>query len=702
MFAKTVTSKIVSSPRPKKTPLPSSPAAVLANAGVRSFQYALHRTREQTDRYSGIARIKHELGDAMSPTTSAVPPSASVELPPTQPADETTPLLIIGTGRASMTLVAHLPERALVGALVVDPSGEWLESWALRVMGMGATHVRSSISMTPFPDADGLRAFCEKRGNRNEDVFVGDDDHAPVPSCHAFAEYCGSRVRQDSRFRRVRVLADRVVRLDPVPGGGLRATLASGGAIVAAQVAHGGAWRVPVVPSWMSAALRMQADSGDTDSTLALANDVDVTVSDLENRAVVVVGAGATAFTLAAAARRAGACSVTVVCRGGVTVRDRECDVAFYGNKGIAQFKAIANPETRASSFRKETSASVHALVFDAAAQSSAVTVLEQTNVDKVTWCGDTKTWRAELSSNTTNQRSRVIEADVVWTACGDFVDASRDPIVQSLLARTNDAGRVAGGFPVLVEDDDADPDSTLGSGTGKGKGAASPEAIGPLRWPGLPLYFVGRYASLGVGPVAKSSAGNRIAARAVALAMRAHAARKRRGLDPYARGLSQAQTVMPTATGTRETDAEGVPLKLRLVPEHLRGGRALMDARELMSGAPGIDVDGPVRDIAVKPPVKPVMQELAQYQTIDDDFVLEVRLTLPEAVRADKVRVAFEERSVEVFAIGEKTTFRFFVPKLFKPVIVERCRYEVAKSGKRISLFLHKYDDNEWRFLKG
>ena len=59
-----------------------------------------------------------------------------------------------------MSLVAHLPERALVGAVVVDPSGEWLESWALRVMAMGATHVRSSLSMTPFPDADGLRAFC--------------------------------------------------------------------------------------------------------------------------------------------------------------------------------------------------------------------------------------------------------------------------------------------------------------------------------------------------------------------------------------------------------------------------------------------------------------------------------------------------------------------------------------------------------------
>ena len=194
-----------------------------------------------------------------------------------------------------MTLVAHLPERALVGAVVVDPSGEWLESWALRVMAMGATHVRSALSMTPFPDADGLRAFCEKRGNRKEDVLAGDDDRPPVPSCRAYAEYCGSRVRQDSKFRRARVIADRVVRLDPEPGGGLRATLASGDAVVAAQAVHGAAWRVPVVPSWITRAMQeRKGESGDPkgtlkDATLAVAADVDLEACDLERRDVVVV-----------------------------------------------------------------------------------------------------------------------------------------------------------------------------------------------------------------------------------------------------------------------------------------------------------------------------------------------------------------------------------------------------------------------------
>jgi hypothetical protein len=648
--------------------------------------------------------MRNKLCDAMFPTTSLDPPQASIELPPTN--ETTSSLLIIGTGRASMALVAHLPERTLIGAVVVDPSGEWLESWALRVMGMGATNVRSSISMTPFPEADGLRAFCEKRGNRKEDIFTGNHDQAPLPSCRVYAEYCGSRVRQDSRFRRVRVLADRVVRLDPVPGGGLRATLASGNAIVAAQVAHSGTWHTPVVPSWMLEAHATQGVHSRAKTTLAVAADVDVDAADLTDRAVVVVGGGETAFTLAAAARRRGAARVTIACRGKVTVRNRECDVAFYGNKGIGTFRAARDPETRVVSFRKETSASVNERSFTDAVDS-AVTVLEEYVVERATWCDETKKWQMYLAQSSTSTEARdteILETDIVWVACGDVVDASRDPVLKNLLNREDDAGRIVGGFPVLVEDDDptgaSDSDiSDLVSGIGRG--AASPEAIGPLRWPGLPLYFVGRYASLSVGPAAGTLAGHRITARAVALAMRTHAARRRRGEDPYAMGLSDAQMKGLAETTTRETDAEGVPLTLRLVPKHLRGGKKLMDAREL-TRAPRDALDGHADDDGVSASDKVAMEELAQYQTIDDDFVLEVRLPLPESVLLDKVRVAFEERSVEMFAIGKKNTYRFFVPRLFKPVIVERCRFEVAKSGKRVSLFLHKYDNNEWRFLKG
>ena len=402
--------------------------------------------------------------------------------------------------------------------------------------------------------------------------------------------------------------------------------------------------------------------------------------------------------------------------RGEVTVRDRECDVAFYGNKGIGAFRGAPHPETRVALLRAETRASADERTF-AAAADAGVAVLEGRVVERATRCETTGKWRLLVAAHDAEHaeggRDRdvddtdVLDADFVWAACGEVVDASKDPVLKSLSDRDDSAGRIVGGFPVLVEDDDAS-DASDAPGTAKdGKGAASPEAIGPLRWPGLPLYFVGRYASLSVGPAAGAPAGHRVAARAVALAVRAHAARWRRGQNPYAQGLSAAQTKGSAQTTTRQTDAEGVPLALRLVPEHLRGGRSLMDARELARALRGA-ADGPSprgKGGLLVPSSSAdtlAMRDLAQYQTIDDDFVLEVRLPLPERVPPEKVRVAFEARSVEVFAIGDKITYRFFVPKLFKPVLVERCRYEVAKSGKRVSLFLHKYDNNEWRFLKG
>ena len=118
-----------------------------------------------------------------------------------------------------------------------------------------------------------------------------------------------------------------------------------------------------------------------------------------------------------------------------------------------------------------------------------------------------------------------------------------KDPVLKSLSDRDDSAGRIVGGFPVLVEDDDAS-DASDAPGTAKdGKGAASPEAIGPLRWPGLPLYFVGRYDALGRTGGARGGGTPRRRARGRARRARAHAARWRRGQNPYARGLSAAQT---------------------------------------------------------------------------------------------------------------------------------------------------------------
>ena len=127
------------------------------------------------------------------------------------------------------------------------------------------------------------------------------------------------------------------------------------------------------------------------------------------------------------------------------------------------------------------------------------------------------------------------------------------------------------------------------------------------------------------------------------------------------------------------------MPLKLRLVPATQRH-RALMDARELAPRDGG----------------KVNMRELTEYQIVDEEFIIEVRLKLPEAVPPSRVRVAFTANSLEVFALGKEVAHRFFIPKLYKPVVVERCSHVVSTKKKRISVILHKYDNQPWRFLKG
>ena len=168
-----------------------------------------------------------------------------------------------------------------------------------------------------------------------------------------------------------------------------------------------------------------------------MAADVDLEACDLERRDVVVVGGGSTAFTLAAAASRRGAARVTVVSRGEVTVRDRECDVAFYGNKGIGAFRGAPHPETRVASLRAETRASADERTF-AAAADAGVAVLEGRVVERATRCETTGKWRLLVAAHDAEHaeggRDRdvddtdVLDADFVWAACGEVVDASKDP----------------------------------------------------------------------------------------------------------------------------------------------------------------------------------------------------------------------------------------------------------------------------------
>lgn len=693
------------------------------------------------------------------------------------------PLLIIGSGRAALTLVSHLPEHMLNRAVVVDPSGNWLETWALRCLRQGVTYLRTPVTQVPFQSCTGLQDFIAKRGNREVDAVQSSARYVPLPSCRAFAEYCNAQVELSQRFRRVRMIEDTVVDLEHIIGGSgssaIRVTLSSGQSMEAAQVVHAARWSTPVVPSWMVEAklfshgavggppghgtpkAHEQHDEdggilgveqrrggrgiGDINNdTLATLADVDVRTADVKGRSVVVVGGGMGACTLATAALRQGANRVTLLCRGIIRRREQECDVAYFGNKGLAKFRAVQEPTKRLEILREAKggfstiNSQMWMQVQDALKKDGGKSgsgeeedpteptfqIIERREIERVEWCDSAKRWRVIMlpfsSTETGDETSRThlctstsmdddtnpvnhgcntkvadekpsssasslleLTADFVWAACGEIVDASQDPVLQHLLHK---GGRIVGGYPVLVEDktpwiSDLSSSSACEPQRGSGVTTAAANSLGSMRWPGLPLFFVGAYTSLSVGPGASLPAGHRLAARAVASAMHAHAkeCRKCRGNESYAAGLTAAQLVTKVA----KEDEGGFPRVLRLVPISERH-RALMDVRELKART-----DLP-------------RVELSRYEVVDEDFLIHVRLTLPEAVPTERVRVAFTENSVEVWAAGDKAAYRFFAAKLYKPIIVDRCTFKVSTKKKRIIVVLHKFDNLSWRFLKG
>ena len=66
------------------------------------------------------------------------------------------------------------------------------------------------------------------------------------------------------------------------------------------------------------------------------------------------------------------------------------------------------------------------------------------------------------------------------------------------------------------------------------------------------------------------------------------------------------------------------------------------------------------------------------------------------------QVRILFTTQSLEMWAVGATAAFHIHIPKLYQPVVLERCTFKANSQRKKIYLLLHKRADAEWRFLKG
>ncbi len=61
-----------------------------------------------------------------------------------------------------------------------------------------------------------------------------------------------------------------------------------------------------------------------------------------------------------------------------------------------------------------------------------------------------------------------------------------------------------------------------------------------------------------------------------------------------------------------------------------------------------------------------------------------------------------FQHRSVDLWAVGERTAYHLRINKLYGSILPERCKVKLSSSQDKLYVILHKQADAEWRFLKG
>ena len=287
--------------------------------------------------------------------------------------------------------------------------------------------------------------------------------------------------------------------------------------------------------------------------------------------------------------------------------------------------------------------------------KSDSLAVLQDTEVSEAHYDDAVHRWKLDVSTN--GEEAGTLEADHVWLATGRTVDVAGDPVL-SKLARTHPA-RLVGRLPVLHD-----------------------EARG-LCWPGAPLCVLGAAAALQVGPYAGLPAGYRICADAACNAL----ARLDEAPRAFVSEIALPAGAEMALLGEDELDDEAVAAMRSAAPPK----PALRDAMR-------INVD----DVDPSLP----RRQIDRFEWADDDEQqeLEIALPLPDEPRLARERVRFQvrERELEVWVLGEKAAWHFHVPRLYRPVIVERCSCRVATAARKVIVTLWKTSTNPWRFVKG
>ncbi|MEM8747753.1 MAG: FAD-dependent oxidoreductase [Actinomycetota bacterium] len=378
------------------------------------------------------------------------------------------PVAIIGSGPHGLAMALHLeradPELAR-GLVVIDPSGDWMTTWADNFRRLDIDVLRSPSVHHPGPDVGGLSSFVFENGLATSRL-----PYDP-PCSEPFLAFCHSLVDATPLPRPI---AQRPSALRP-HADGLTIDLESGRTLVAERVVVASNPHRREVPQWVTPLL------GRTRAEILHGDDVDlIEASDLTGRRVAVIGGGLTAGHLACGAADRGA-DVTVITRRPVTARSFDTEPGWLGPKFLRGYDQIAAPEERLEAAR-------------AARGGGTMPEWMVTRVHDadLRLCENDPVRVAEPSERACRLRlesGAIVEVDAIWLATGSRPDIAGLRALRPLLP---DIATVDG---LPVPDDD-------------------------LRIGRHPIHVMGRLAMLRLGPASGNLWGARIAARRITRAI--------------------------------------------------------------------------------------------------------------------------------------------------------------------------------------
>ena len=345
--------------------------------------------------------------------------------------------------------------------LVIDPSGEWLQTWDEQFGRLEIDVLRSPGVHHPDPDVDALSTFITANGHMSSGLPYD----PPITSAfRAFNRQvigtAGLRAPIAVQPRRVGPESDGRLRLETTHGSVLTERL------VIATNPHR-----RQIPDWV------WPRCGRARAELAHAADVDLRrLGDLGGQRVVVVGGGLTASHLAVGAARRNA-EVELVSRRPLQIRAFDTDPGWLGPKHLRGFEAVHDLGERLEMARSARGGGTIPAWMRSRLDHERITCRESVEVLDV--AGPTERHLVRLGDGSS------IDADRIWLATGTQPDLAALRCLEPLLPDI----AIIDGVPV--------PDETLRIGL-------------------PPIHVMGRLAVLQLGPAAGNLWGARHAARRI------------------------------------------------------------------------------------------------------------------------------------------------------------------------------------------